>query len=136
MQYKFMVDGVWQVDQDQLCVQDEYGAINNVIFVNEPDSMPSALLREDAQSELVNPRSTHLEASSSRGPQLGPVMQLSNNEIDVSRHHLFMFLSSSRAYELIPNSGKVFALDTEVAVKQAFHIIDLQLCLFGMSGMQ
>lgn len=63
MQYKFMVDGVWQVDQDQLCVQDEYGAINNVIFVNEPDSMPSALLREDAQSELVNPRSTHLEVS-------------------------------------------------------------------------
>uniref|UniRef100_M1B454 AMP-activated protein kinase, gamma regulatory subunit n=1 Tax=Solanum tuberosum TaxID=4113 RepID=M1B454_SOLTU len=80
MQYKFLVDGIWQVDQDQLCVQDEYGAINNLVFVKESVSMPSTLIREDAQSKLVSgfTSSTHLE---------------------------------------------VFALDTEVAVKQAFHIM-------------
>ncbi|MCD7458470.1 5'-AMP-activated protein kinase subunit gamma-1 [Datura stramonium] len=115
--YKFLVDGVWQVDQEQLCVQDEYGVINNLIFVKESDSTPSGLLIEDAQSKLVLgfARSMHIE--------LKPIMQLSDNEIDISRHHLFIFLSSYRAYELIPNSGKVFALDTEVAVKQAFHIM-------------
>ncbi|TMW92983.1 hypothetical protein EJD97_012323 [Solanum chilense] len=123
--YKFLVDGIWQVDQDQLCVQDEYGAINNLVFVEDSVSMPSALIRVDAQSNLVSgfTSSTHLEASSSSESQLEPVMQLLNNEIDVSRHRLFMFLSSSQAYELIPNSGKVFALDTKVAVKQAFHIM-------------
>ncbi|KAM3268878.1 sucrose nonfermenting 4-like protein isoform X2 [Capsicum chacoense] len=123
--YKFLVDGIWQVNQDQLCVQDEYGEINNLVFVEESGSMPSALPREDTQSNLTSgsARSMHPEASSSRGLQLEPVMQLSNNEIDVSRHRLFMFLSSSQAYELIPDSGKVFALDTEVAVEQAFHIM-------------
>lgn len=123
--YKFLVDGIWQVDQDQLCVQDEYGAINNLVFVEDSVSTPSALLREDAQSKLVSgfARNMHLEASSSSGLQLKPVMQLLNNEINVSRHRLFMFLSSSQAYGLIPNSGKVFALDTEVAVEQAFHIM-------------
>ncbi|XP_019254431.1 PREDICTED: sucrose nonfermenting 4-like protein isoform X4 [Nicotiana attenuata] len=128
-QYKFLIDGTWQVDQEQLCVQDEYGAINNLIFVKESDSTPSALLREDTQSKLVSGfvRSMHLEASSSLGLQLEPVMQLSANEIDVSRRRLFMLLSSSRADELIPNSGKVFALDSEVAVKQAFHIMYEQL---------
>nr|XP_016503168.1 PREDICTED: sucrose nonfermenting 4-like protein isoform X3 [Nicotiana tabacum] len=111
--------------QEQLCVQDEYGAINNLILVKESDSTPSALLREDTQSKLVSgfARSMHLEASSSCGLQLEPVMQLSANEIDVSRRRLFMLLSSSRADELIPNSGKVFALDSDVAVKQAFHIM-------------
>ncbi|KAJ8553527.1 hypothetical protein K7X08_024205 [Anisodus acutangulus] len=123
--YKFLVDGIWQVDQEQLCVQDEYGAINNLVFVEESDSAPSGLLREDAQSKLVSgiAGSMHLEASSSHGQQLKPVMQLLDNEIDISRHRLFIFLSSCRACELIPKSGKVFALDTEVAVKQAFHIM-------------
>lgn len=65
MQYKFFIDGTWQVDQEQLCVQDEYGAINNLIFVKESDSTPSALLREDTQSKLVSgfARSMHLEVS-------------------------------------------------------------------------
>ncbi|KAJ8536128.1 hypothetical protein K7X08_034529 [Anisodus acutangulus] len=117
--YKFLVDGNWQVDQEQLCVQDEYGAINNLVFVKESDSTPSALPRQDTLSKLVSgfARNMHLEASSSRGLQLKPVMQLSNNEINVSRHRLFIFLSSSQVYELIPNSGK----NIEVAVKQAFH---------------
>nr|XP_016503169.1 PREDICTED: sucrose nonfermenting 4-like protein isoform X4 [Nicotiana tabacum] len=94
-------------------------------YHQESDSTPSALLREDTQSKLVSgfARSMHLEASSSCGLQLEPVMQLSANEIDVSRRRLFMLLSSSRADELIPNSGKVFALDSDVAVKQAFHIM-------------
>lgn len=68
MQYKFLVDGIWQVDQDQLCVQDEYGAINNLVFVEDSVSMPSALIREDAQSNLVSgfTSSTHLEVSAIR----------------------------------------------------------------------
>ncbi|MCD7458145.1 5'-AMP-activated protein kinase subunit gamma-1 [Datura stramonium] len=108
-------DGVWQVDQEQLCVQDEYGVINNLIFVKESDSTPSGFTNRGA---------------------LKPIMQLSDNEIDISRHHLFIFLSSYRAYELIQIQEGV-ALDTEVAVKQAFHIMYEQglavMPLFGMS---
>lgn len=65
MQYKFLVDGIWQVDQDQLCVQDEYGEINNLVFVEESGSMPSALPREDTQSNLASgsARSMHPEVS-------------------------------------------------------------------------
>lgn len=68
MQYKFLVDGIWQVDQDQLCVQDEYGAINNVVFVKESVSMPSALIREHGQSKLVSgfASNTHLEVSANQ----------------------------------------------------------------------
>ncbi|KAK4350136.1 hypothetical protein RND71_029449 [Anisodus tanguticus] len=61
--YKFLVDGNWQVDQEQLCVQDEYGAINNLVFVKESDSTPSALPRQDTLSKLVSgfARNMHLE---------------------------------------------------------------------------
>ncbi|CAK9159891.1 unnamed protein product, partial [Ilex paraguariensis] len=97
-QYRFLVDGVWRFnDSDQgCCIQDEYGTINNIILV---------------------------KSSSSNGPLPEPVPRPSDNEIDVSRHRLFRHLSSYTTYELIPNSGKVFGLDVESAMKYAFHVM-------------
>lgn len=37
MQYKFLVDDHWRVDEQQLCIRDAYGMINNVVFVTEQD---------------------------------------------------------------------------------------------------
>ncbi|KZV21416.1 sucrose nonfermenting 4-like protein-like [Dorcoceras hygrometricum] len=33
-QYKFLVDGTWQVDQQQICDVDEYGTVNNIVLVS------------------------------------------------------------------------------------------------------
>lgn len=33
-QYKFLVDGTWQVDHQQVCDTDEYGSINNIVLVS------------------------------------------------------------------------------------------------------
>ncbi|KAF5962096.1 hypothetical protein HYC85_003305 [Camellia sinensis] len=104
-QYKFWVDGVWRFNDQQLYVQDEYESINNVILVKE------------IIMEIDNSGNPHNEASSSVGRHHEPEI----SDIDISRRHLCMYLSSQKIYELIPNSGKVFALDAEVAVKEAFH---------------
>lgn len=34
MQYRFLVDDIWQVDKEQQCFHDTYGMINNMIFVD------------------------------------------------------------------------------------------------------
>ncbi|KAA8540592.1 hypothetical protein F0562_024489 [Nyssa sinensis] len=51
-----------------------------------------------------------------------PVLQRSDNETDVSLHHLSMHLLSHKTYELIPNSVKVIVLDVEVAVNRHFML--------------
>ncbi|KAJ0035669.1 hypothetical protein Pint_24562 [Pistacia integerrima] len=49
--------------------------------------------------------------------------RLSEAELQVSRHRVSGFLSTHTAYELLPESGKVVALDIDLPVKQAFHIL-------------
>lgn len=34
VQYKFLVDGAWRVDQQQRCDHDVNGTINNIVVVN------------------------------------------------------------------------------------------------------
>lgn len=41
LQYRFLVDGIWRFDERKPCLTDEYGTVNNVIFVEEP-SIPHA----------------------------------------------------------------------------------------------
>ncbi|KAJ6359765.1 hypothetical protein OIU77_003885 [Salix suchowensis] len=50
-------------------------------------------------------------------------MGMSADDLEVSRHRISAFLSSHTAYELLPESGKVIALDVTLPVKQAFHIL-------------
>ncbi|KVH93559.1 Cystathionine beta-synthase, core [Cynara cardunculus var. scolymus] len=44
-------------------------------------------------------------------------------DVELSRHRISVFLSTHTAYELLPESGKVVALDVTLPVKQAFHIL-------------
>ncbi|XP_057791446.1 sucrose nonfermenting 4-like protein [Salvia miltiorrhiza] len=100
-QYKFLVDGTWEVDQQQVCATDEFGTTNNVVVVS----------------------ATSFAGSSSGVPLDGTVVPLTDGEMDISRQVVSMHLLSSTTYELIPISGKVIALDVEVDVEQAFHVM-------------
>ncbi|KAK6159890.1 hypothetical protein DH2020_003271 [Rehmannia glutinosa] len=48
---------------------------------------------------------------------------ISQAEMELSRNRVSVFLSSHTAYELLPESGKVIALDVNLPVKQAFHLL-------------
>ncbi|KAL0441764.1 UNVERIFIED_CONTAM: Sucrose nonfermenting 4-like protein [Sesamum radiatum] len=115
-QYKFLVDGTWRVDQQQICDLDEYGTMNNIVLVSGTE-----LTSPDLNAEAFRPSTSR--GSSSAGPLNEPVLQLSDGEMDVFRQVLSMHLLTSSTYELIPNSGKVLALDVEVDVEQAFHVM-------------
>ncbi|CAI9754175.1 unnamed protein product [Fraxinus pennsylvanica] len=122
-QYKFFVDGMWRVDEQQICAQDEYGTINNIILVKGAENVSPNLTAEAflPHINLDNARIMEFMGSSSGAPVNEAVLQLSDGEMDVSRNLLSMHLSSSRAYDLIPYSGKVIVFDVEVAVEQAFR---------------
>ncbi|CDO98288.1 unnamed protein product [Coffea canephora] len=113
-QYKYLVDDVWQVDEEQHCVRDGFGMINNVAYVEETEILCPSF---SAQSLHQN------QGTPSGGSLHKPVFQLPINEIDVLRYRLSLHLSSSTAYDLMPDSGKVIALDVGAAVKQAFHLM-------------
>nr|XP_023883342.1 sucrose nonfermenting 4-like protein isoform X2 [Quercus suber] len=51
------------------------------------------------------------------------VPTISVTDLEVSRHRISLFLSTHNAYELLPESGKIIALDVNLPVKQAFHIL-------------
>lgn len=50
MQYKFLVDGAWQVDQQQICDVDEYGTVNNMVLVGGTE-----LMSPDFNAEAFQP---------------------------------------------------------------------------------
>ncbi|KAM0025693.1 putative CBS domain-containing protein [Helianthus debilis subsp. tardiflorus] len=51
------------------------------------------------------------------------VPKILDADVELSRHRISVFLSTHTAYELLPESGKVVALDVALPVKQAFHIL-------------
>lgn len=112
-QYKFLVDGTWQVDPQQVCDTDEYGSINNIVLVSA-----TGFTSPGFQAEVVPS-----VGSSSRVTLNEAVIPLTDGEMDVFRQVLSMHLLSSTTYELIPIAGKVIALDIEVDVEQAFHVM-------------
>ncbi|KAL3512045.1 hypothetical protein ACH5RR_024762 [Cinchona calisaya] len=114
-EYRYLVDDVWQVDEDQQCVRDGFGMINNMVFVEESQLLTLSLAASPIQQNQLG--------ASSDGLLHTTVLQLPNNEMDVLRCHLSLHLSSSTAYDLMPDSGKVIALDVNVAVRQAFHLM-------------
>ncbi|XP_073040036.1 sucrose nonfermenting 4-like protein isoform X2 [Primulina eburnea] len=123
-QYKFLVDGTWQVDQQQICDVDEYGTVNNIVLV-----CGTELMIPDFNAEAFQPSTSGandkamLSVGSSGNLSIEPALQLSDADMDILRQVLSMHLLSAAVYELIPNSGKVLLLDVEVDVKQAFHVM-------------
>lgn len=117
-QYKFCVDGVWRHDESQPFVRGEYGLVNTIFLAREPDMIPATYSPQtpgnmDVDYDVSMPAATSQEA----------VSRISTSDLEVSRHRISVFLSTHTAYELLPESGKVIALDVNLPVKQAFHIL-------------
>ncbi|KAF9681587.1 hypothetical protein SADUNF_Sadunf05G0017100 [Salix dunnii] len=111
-QFKFRVDGQWRVDEQLSFVDGHYGMVNTVVLTKDP---PQILNSE-------TPGRSNMELDDVSVCQ-EVIQGISAPDLEVSRHRISTFLSTHTAYELLPESGKVIALDVTLPVKQAFHIL-------------
>ncbi|XP_059447211.1 sucrose nonfermenting 4-like protein isoform X2 [Corylus avellana] len=122
-QYKFYVDGQWRYDESQPYVPGEYGVVNTVLLATDYMDVDNEAFRRMARV--------------TDGPPPEVVPSVSEADLQASRQRISVFLSTHTVYELLPESGKVFALDVDLPVKQAFHMLHEQgipmapLCDFG-----
>ncbi|KAG1326298.1 sucrose nonfermenting 4-like protein [Cocos nucifera] len=125
-EYKFYVDGEWRHDEQQPSVTGKYGIVNTVFLTSEPDPVPAILspgtpgsrMKMDVDSEAFQ----HV-VTLSDGAMHEATHRISETDIQISRYRISVFLSTHSAYDLLPASGKVIALDVNLPVKQAFHIL-------------
>ncbi|KVH89879.1 Cystathionine beta-synthase, core [Cynara cardunculus var. scolymus] len=141
-QYKFIVDGEWRHDEHQPFVTGSYGTVNTVVLAREPDYIPTVLSPQmtcgssmDVDNEAFQRVVLDLLLSYcfqivseafvrvSDGILHEPLPKILEADLEVSRHRISAFLSTHMAYEVLPDSGKVIALDVDLPVKQAFHIL-------------
>ncbi|XP_019425810.1 PREDICTED: sucrose nonfermenting 4-like protein isoform X1 [Lupinus angustifolius] len=121
-QYKFYVDGEWRHDEHQPYVSGEYGIVNTVLLATDPNYIP-VLTREIPSGNNMD---VDNEAFRRMQVRLPDSTRISDADVQISRQCISAFLSMHTAYELLPESGKVVALDIELPVKQAFHILHEQ----------
>ncbi|MBA0687624.1 hypothetical protein Goari_015139, partial [Gossypium aridum] len=122
--FKFFVDNEWRHDEHQPFVIGDYGVVNTIFIAREPDMLPPRF-----SPEMPGRSNMDLDDVSS---QMEAAPTISNADLEVSRHRIAAFLSRHTAYELLPESGKVVALDVDIAVKQAFHILHEQVNLINI----
>ncbi|KAH9328397.1 hypothetical protein KI387_000505, partial [Taxus chinensis] len=124
-QYKFIVDGDCRHDEQQPVMTATFGTVNNVLFVTAPE-LPATVVSPESpgtRSHMEVDRVFQRVVTLSDDTLQEQVQRISQAEIEVSRHRIVDFLSSHTAYELLPDSGKVVALDISLPVKQAFHVL-------------
>ncbi|KAL8121594.1 sucrose nonfermenting 4-like protein [Apium graveolens] len=127
-QYKFIVDGEWRHDERQPCASSNYGTVNTVMLSRD-SGYNSAILSPQVPSGSsmdVDNAVFQRVIRVSNDTVNDALPRISEAEIQVSRHRISAFLSTHTAYELLPESGKVVALDVDLPVKQAFHILHEQ----------
>ncbi|KAL3508071.1 hypothetical protein ACH5RR_033453 [Cinchona calisaya] len=120
-QYKFVVDGEWRHDEHQPHITSNYGTVNTILLARESDYLPPILspqIPHGSNMDVDNEAFQRLVRVSDGG--------ISETDLEISRHRVSAFLSTHTAYELLPRSGKVIALDVDLPVKQAFHILHEQ----------
>ncbi|KAJ0902793.1 putative AMP-activated kinase, glycogen-binding protein [Helianthus annuus] len=125
--FKFLVDGVWRVDHQQFFKEDEDG-MNNIILVKPPEIMIQPLVVDDSGLPIMDidglddHHHAHNASTSSNIPH-ETFLPLRAEDIETTRNRLSQHLSSYQVDELIPDSGKVFALDANLSVEDAFLIM-------------
>ncbi|XP_014512201.1 sucrose nonfermenting 4-like protein isoform X1 [Vigna radiata var. radiata] len=115
-QYKFNVDGEWRHDEHQPFVCGDGGTVNTFYLVRQPVILPPIVNGE-------TPGRSHMEVDYDVVGHVEAKPRMSESDLQVSRHRISVFLSTHTAYELLPESGKVVALDITLPVKQAFHAL-------------
>ncbi|KAL8252196.1 hypothetical protein R6Q59_035889 [Mikania micrantha] len=120
--FKFLVDGVWRIDERQPIIEDENG-INNVVVVEQPELIPQLFSVNDGLPVMdidgFDDRN-HADGASTSGS--APNELETGDHIETTRR-LFKHFSSYKAYDLIPDSGKVFALDDSLTVEDSFLVM-------------
>ncbi|GFZ14019.1 sucrose nonfermenting-like protein [Actinidia rufa] len=105
-----------------------YGTVNTVLLSGESDYVPAILspqMHSGSNMDVDNEAFQRLVRVSD-GTLREALPRVSEADLEVSRHCIGVFLSTHMAYELLPESGKVIALDVDLPVKQAFHIMHEQ----------
>ncbi|XVF62612.1 hypothetical protein PTKIN_Ptkin09bG0022200 [Pterospermum kingtungense] len=123
-EYKFLVDGEWRHDERLPHKNGEYGIVNTFDAVPIPTEIPQVQPRLEMPNNMeVDNGLTH-RISAVTINQAMP--RISEEDVQASRHRISVYLAAHTAYELLPESGKVIALDVDLPVKQAFHILSEQ----------
>ncbi|XP_020240983.1 sucrose nonfermenting 4-like protein [Asparagus officinalis] len=125
-QYKFYVDGEWRHDERQPHVTGNYGIVNTLLLTRELDPVPPSLGTDTHENRMnmdVENDVFQCAVALSGGATQEATMAISEADVEISCHRISEFLSTYTAYELLPDSGKVIALDVNLPVKQAFHIL-------------
>ncbi|CAM6101562.1 unnamed protein product [Calypogeia fissa] len=127
-QYKFIVDGEWRHDDQLPVMSDPLGNVNNWVLVREPELVQAessghlgANMDVDDMAHGVAHDGHHLHHV--RGMLVTEIPPLSEADAVSSRQRIADFLLRYTAYDLLPESGKVVALDVMLPVKQAFHAL-------------
>jgi hypothetical protein len=126
-QYKFFVDGEWRHDENHPYVHGQYGIVNTVLLATDPNYIP--LITSDIASgnNMDVDNDTFRRVVRVADNALSEMLpRISDTDVQISRQRISAFLSKHTAYELLPESGKVVALDVDLPVKQAFHILHEQ----------
>ncbi|XP_010931609.1 sucrose nonfermenting 4-like protein isoform X2 [Elaeis guineensis] len=116
-QYKFYVDGEWRHDEQQPFVTGNYGIVNTLFLTREPDPIPAIL----SPGTPGNRRNMDVDIEAFQ--HVEATHRISETDIQIFRRRISLFLSMHTAYDLLPELGKVIALDVNLPVKQAFHIL-------------
>ncbi|KAK7292295.1 hypothetical protein RIF29_08073 [Crotalaria pallida] len=126
-QYKFFVDGEWQHDEHQPYISGEYGIVNTVLLATDPNFTPILPPNISSGSNMDVDNEAFQRVVRLTDVSLNEVLpRISDVDLQTSRQRISAFLSMRTAYELLPESGKVVALDVDLPVKQAFHILHEQ----------
>ncbi|XP_065630896.1 sucrose nonfermenting 4-like protein isoform X2 [Quercus suber] len=112
-QYKFYVDGQWRYDESEHHVSGEYGIVNTLHLSTDDMDVDTETFRRVVRV--------------TDGTLTEVVPSISETDLQASRQRISAFLTNHTVYELLPESGKVVALDVDLPVKQAFHILHEQL---------
>ncbi|XVF66254.1 hypothetical protein PTKIN_Ptkin10aG0020500 [Pterospermum kingtungense] len=123
-EYKFLVDGEWRHDERQPHKNCEYGIVNTFNTLPIPAEVPHVQPRSEMLNNMEVDNGLLHRISTVTLNQAMP--RISEEDVQASRHRLSAFLAAHTAYELLPESGKVVALDVDLPVKQAFHILSEQ----------
>nr|XP_043636273.1 sucrose nonfermenting 4-like protein [Erigeron canadensis] len=123
--FKFFVDGEWRVDERQRIVKDEQG-VNNYVIVAEPRLMDIDGSSDRNLDDSVGFDDKNLAddaTTSGSGVSNEPELVLTGDDVTTTHRQLFNHLSSYKAYDIMPDSGKAYALDNNISVEEAFLVM-------------
>ncbi|KAM0886190.1 hypothetical protein ACQ4PT_029876 [Festuca glaucescens] len=125
-QYKFCVDGEWKHDEGQTTTTGEYGVVNTLYLTREFDHINNVVSPTTPGSMDVDNENFQRNVSLSDGALQDGSPRISEAAIQISRCRVAEYLNAHTGYDLLPDSGKVIALDINLPVKQSFHILHEQ----------